>query len=96
MHIWPYHCTYFLHLFYSLISHFIDFNMILISYSYMNIFIVLKLNFTLQYDDDDNYNTIAITITLNNFPITITLHYNHVQMTRNHMALSIDDNYDLK
>ena len=26
----------------------------------------------------------------------ITLHYNHVQMTRNHMALSIDDNDDLK
>ena len=28
--------------------------------------------------------------------ITITLHYNHVQMTRNHMDLSIDDNDDLK
>ena len=24
------------------------------------------------------------------------LHYNHVQMTWNHMALSIDDNDDLK
>ena len=28
--------------------------------------------------------------------ITITLHYNPVQMTRNHMALSIDNNDDLK
>ena len=26
----------------------------------------------------------------------MTLHCNHVQMTRNHMALSIDDNDDLK
>ena len=28
--------------------------------------------------------------------IQLQLHYNHVQMTRNHMALSIDDNDDLK
>ena len=26
----------------------------------------------------------------------LQLHYKHVQMTRNHMALSIDDNDDLK
>ena len=31
-----------------------------------------------------------VTITLNNY------NYNHVQMTRNHMALHIDDNDDLK
>ena len=43
----------------------------------------------LQLQTHYNYNYITITI-------TITLHYNHVQMTRNHMALSIDDNYDLK
>ena len=28
--------------------------------------------------------------------IQLQLHYNHVQMTRNHMDLSIDDNDDLK
>ena len=28
--------------------------------------------------------------------LQLQLHYNHVQMTRNHMALSIDDNDDLK
>ena len=31
-----------------------------------------------------------------NYTKQLQLHYNHVQMTRNHMALSIDDNYDLK
>ena len=28
--------------------------------------------------------------------LQLQLHYNHVQMTGNHMALSIDDNHDLK
>ena len=28
--------------------------------------------------------------------LQLQLHYNHAQMTRNHMALSIDDNDDLK
>ena len=31
-----------------------------------------------------------------NYTKQLQLHYNHVKMTRNHMALSIDDNDDLK
>ena len=31
-----------------------------------------------------------------NYIKQLQLHYNHVQMTRNHMDLSIDDNDDLK
>ena len=43
---------------------------------------------------------IMMIITCYNYNYTkqlqLQLHYNHAQMTRNHMALSIDENDDLK